>query len=212
MDPTALTFITGSLESLVNTALRYDPASRQALEDLTDILAIESSSPRFTLYCHGSEDGIRLMTHCEAPVTTQLSGSPLALLSLLKQPSSLANSGVELTGSVGLLQQWQALLHTLDIDWEDAISGIIGDIAGPIMASNLRTGAEWARNQKEVQLRLLKEYLPEELKIIPSKTELALFSQEVSQLVLDTDRLDARLKYLDEALIKKEHVAKGKTE
>ncbi|MFT6387814.1 MAG: ubiquinone biosynthesis protein UbiJ [Cellvibrionaceae bacterium] len=212
MDPSVKTFITGSLESLVNTALSYDPASRQELANLTDILAIESNSPDFTLYCHGSEDGIRLMCHCEVPATTQLSGSALALLSLLKQPSSLANSGVELSGSVGLLQQWQALLHNLDIDWEDAISGIIGDITGPMLASKLRKGAEWAQNQKEVQLRLLQEYLPEELKIIPSKTELALFSQDISQLVLDTDRLDAKFKYLGEALNKKEQVEKGRAE
>lgn len=198
MDPSVLSLITGALESVVNTALRYDPASQQKLATLTDILAIESDSPRFTLYCHGSEDGIRLMTHCEAPITTQLTGSPLALFSLLKKPTTLANSGVELSGSVGLLQEWQQLLDQLDIDWEDAISGVLGDIAGPLFAQNLRKGAAWASTQKEEQFRLLKEYLPEEVKVIPSKSELDHFYEAVNSTTLDTDRISARLSALQQ--------------
>jgi len=200
MDPSVLSLITGALETTINTALRYDPASQQKLATISDILAIESTSPGFKLYCHGSEDGIRFMAHCEAPVTTQLRGSPLALFSLLKKPSSLANSGVELSGNVSLLQEWQQLLDHLDIDWEDALSGILGDIAGPLFAQNLRKGASWASEQKDEQLRLLKEYLPEEAKLIPSKTELDFFYNAVNDVRLDTDRLSARINLLQEKM------------
>ena len=200
MDPSILTLMTAAMESVVNTALRYDPASRQQLAELTDILAIHSTTPRLSLYCCGSEDGIRIMSYCDAPVTTQLTGSPLALLSLIKQPTSLAGSGVELSGSIGLLQQWQGIMHQLDIDWEDAISQVLGDIAGPTLANNLRQGANWFQDQQQQQWRLVKEYLPEEIKLIPSKTELDCFYQDVSNLSLDTDRIHARLNNIIDTL------------
>jgi len=212
VDPSVLSLITGSLESIVNTALRYDPSSRQKVSTLTNILAVQSHSPTFILYCHGNEDGIRFMTHCDIPATTTLSGSPLALFALLKQPSSLANSGVELSGSIDLLQEWQSILDNLDIDWEDAISGILGDIAGPMFAQNIRKSTSWAKEQKDEQLRLLKEYLPEELSIIPSKIELDQFYSEVNDLTLDTDRLSARITALHKRVNPTQTTKKGNTE
>lgn len=192
MDPSVLTLLTSSLETVVNTALNYDPASQKKLAGISDILAIESTAPALSLYCHGSADGIRFMAHCESSVTTRLRGTPIALLALLKQPTSLANSGVELAGSVALLQQWQSVIQELDIDWEDAISTVLGDIAGPMLANKLRTGSSWVKDQQTQHTQLLKEYLPEELRVIPSKAELESFYQEVNSLKLDTDRLNAR--------------------
>ncbi len=205
-----VTALTSAIETVINTALRYDPASKQQLSTLTDILAIESTVPSLTLYCHGTEDGVRIMGYCESPITTQLKGSPLALLSLLKQPTNLANSGVELTGSIGLLQQWQQLLQQLDIDWEDAISSVLGDIAGPLAMKTIRGGLAWTHDQKEEQLRLLKEYLTEELRAIPSKTELEEFYSAVSETVIDTDRLNARVTQLLNRLQQKEMKGKEK--
>ena len=203
MDPSLITALTAAIETAINTALRYDPASRQQLAQINDILAIESTSPSITLYCRGSEEGMHLMSHCEEAITTHLKGSPLALLNLIKQPTNLANSGVELAGSIGLLQQWQTLLHTLDIDWEDAISSVLGDIAGPMAANGIRQSVSWAKQQTSEQQRLLKEYLPEELRIVPSKIELDNFYRDVSDLSLDMDRLSARIARL-QSMINKE--------
>lgn len=193
MDPSALTFLASALEKVVNSALRYDPASKAQIAAIDNVLAIQSTKPAITLYCVGSEEGIRIMNHCELPITTTLTGSPLSLLNLLKQPTSLANSGVELSGSVGLLQQWQDIMQQLDIDYEDAISSVVGDIAGPMLSNALRNGATWVDNQKTESARLLKEYLIEEIKLIPSKAEADDFYTEVNELSLDTDRAEARL-------------------
>ena len=205
-----LTALTAAIETTGNTALRYDPATRQQMSSISDILAIECALPAIlpspektlTLYFHGNEEGIRVMSYCEQPVTTHLKGSPLALLALLRQPTNLANSGVELAGSIGLLQQWQTLLQQLDIDWEDAISRVLGDIAGPLTADGISQTFSWSKQQGEEQQRLLKEYLPEELNLVPSKTELDNFNHAVSTLSMDTDRLKARLSQLEQKLNK----------
>lgn len=202
LNPSLTIAITAAMEAVINTALRYDPASRQQIATITDILSIKTSfaTSNLDLYIQGCDDGIRIMGHCEQTVTSQLSGKPLALLSLIRQPTNLANSGIEFTGSIGLLQQWQQLLAQLDIDWEDAISSVLGDIAGPLTASGLRKGVSWKLQQHKERYRLLKEYLSEELHLIPSKAELHHFYDEVSQLTLDTDRTAARLQRLKQRL------------
>ncbi|MEO0442578.1 MAG: SCP2 sterol-binding domain-containing protein [Pseudomonadota bacterium] len=198
MSPEISSLLTAAIEKLINGALRYDPASLKQLASIDKILAIESTAPSLTLYIRGSAEGVYISAHCESPVSTHLRGSPLALLTLLKQPTNLSGSGVELEGNIGLLQQWQQLLSQLDIDWEDAISQILGDIAGPAVAQGLRSSFSWVITQQHEQQRLFKDYVEEELKLVPSKAEVLAFANQVFQLQQDLDRLQARSQILFE--------------
>lgn len=206
--PGTLTFITTALEKLVNTALKYDPATRQQLSQLTGVLAIHIQQPDVSIYCQGGDDGLRLMAQCEIPPSAEITGTPQALMALLKKPTNLADTDLSVSGNIGFLQQWQNALGQIDIDWEDAISSVLGDIAGPLVADTLRKGATWAKQTHQENWRLLKEYLPEELQLVPSKVELEDFYLEVSQLSMDTDRLAAKLQRLQTTLSK--HIANSK--
>lgn len=199
-DQTIVQVLTAAIETSINTALEYDPSSRQKIAELIDILAIKITIPQLCIYLRGQENGIAVLSYNEAPVVTQLTGSPLALLNLLKQPSNLANSGVSLVGSTALLQQWQGILQRLDIDWEDAISRVLGDIAGPLTASNIKDCGHWMQQQLTEQGRLIAEYLPEELKLTPSKPEAEQFFDKVDSLALTVDRIAARLKALEDTV------------
>jgi len=196
MDSSISRVFAASIESVINAALRYDPASMQKVAEINAVLAVELTSPALTFYCSGTSNGIYVTNRCALPVTTKLKGTPLGLAALLKKPTTLANSGVELTGSVGLLQRWQALLNGLDIDWEDAISNTLGDMAGPIVAKTIIGGLSWTKLQSAEQTRLFKEYITEELKITPSKAELKVFNHAVNEMKMDTERLQARVSQL----------------
>lgn len=193
IDQTLVQAITATIETTINAALVYDPASRQKIAQLQDILAIESSIPAMCFYIHGQEEGVRVFSYCEAPISTHLKGSPLALMSLLRQPSSLAKSGVTLAGSTQLLQQWQAILHTLDIDWEDAISHVLGDIAGPMASESIKSSAHYIKEQLVEQKRLITEYLSEERKVTPSKAEAEYLFEQIDELKFGVDRAGARI-------------------
>lgn len=193
VDQTITTGLTAGIEATINQALRYDPASQQAISQLDDVLAVSITQPKLILYIRGQENGIHISNYCEDHITTHLTGSANALLNLLKQPSSLANTGVDLVGSTHLLQQWQTILHTLDIDWEDAISQTLGDIAGPLASNGLKKAAQWFTQQTRDHQRLASEYLPEEIKATPSHTELNDFYEDIDALKLNSDRLSARV-------------------
>jgi ubiquinone biosynthesis accessory factor UbiJ len=203
IDKTLIQGLAASIEAAVNTALRYDPSSRQKMAAISDILAIDISTPQCTFYIRGQEAGIAVLSYCESPIATHLQGSPSALLNLLKQPTHLKNSGVNLVGSVHLLQQWQDILQNLEIDWEDAISRVLGDIVGPLSSTGIKHSAQWIKTQWHDQRRMFAEYLSEELKVIPSKPEVEHFFDKVDDLTLAVDRIAARIHALSEGLREK---------
>jgi ubiquinone biosynthesis protein UbiJ len=153
------------------------------------------------LYFHGQDDGVSVRSYCEETVSTQLSGSVLSLANLLRQPTSLANSGVQLSGSVALLQQWQAILGALDIDWEDALGQLLGnhlfsDALAPFATAQVKRSAQWVRQQQQEHQRLIAEYLSEERNVVPSKPEVETFISQVGNVRSHTDSLAARIQLL----------------
>lgn len=204
MDPSITIALAVAVETAINRALTYDPASQRGVGQLQGVVAIEFTVPSMTFYCWGDGQGVAIASYTEQPVTTHLTGSPLAFLNLLQQPTSLANTGVDLVGSVGLLQQWQQVLQGLDIDWEDALSEYLGDIVGPLAAQGIRLALGWSQQQRREQRRLLGEFITEELQLVPTAVELDGFYSDIRGLSEETDRLTARIAQLSQTLANKE--------
>jgi ubiquinone biosynthesis protein UbiJ len=196
MDATLSTAALAGLEKLVNTALRYDPGTRIALGKLADqVLAITVTAPAFAVYLTPDAQGLRLMGHWEGEVHTQLRGSLPALMQLARsEHTSFADSGVEVIGNTGLLVDLQRLLKNLDIDWEEALSELLGDVVGHQGANMIRGGVNYTRDRAGEVKRLVSEFLTEELHTLPSRNELEGFYQDVDDLRLHADRLEARIK------------------
>ncbi len=194
-DPTITTAVTAAIELALNSALDYDPGSRYALARLDGrVLMIESSAPNFRLYIQPRTDRVELHNHFDGEVSTQLRGPLPALLELaLSDSSSLAGKGVEVIGSSALLSDLQRIATRLDIDWEEALSQLTGDLIGHQLAERIRTRARWLKARSASAQRLLSEFLTEELRSLPAKAELDDFYRQVDQLQLNGDRLEARL-------------------
>lgn len=196
--PSIQVLICSALEKLINNTLRFDPGSRYALAELQGkVLAIELTQPAFTLYLLPTADGVRLQSTYDGEITTRLRGSPTALLALVKgQQVNLANSGVEVFGNTGFLIQLQGILQNLDIDWEEAVSTVIGDVAGHQVGSGVKGFNQWLGERRQSFERLFGEFLTEEVRVTPSRVELEDFYQQVDALRLSVDRARARVQQL----------------
>ncbi|TQV72665.1 hypothetical protein FKG94_18415 [Exilibacterium tricleocarpae] len=194
-DPTLHTAALATLEAAINTALRYDPGTRGALGRLQgQILEIESSAPRLRCFIAPGPEGLRLLGHCEETVTTRLHGSLPALLSLAAgDAGSLAGSGVEIEGSTALPADLQRILKQLDIDWEEPLSRLLGDVAGHQAGNLIRTSLRWLGGRRSTAQRLLVEYLTEELRSLPGQVEVDGFCNDVDAIRLSADRLGAKV-------------------
>jgi len=198
IDPSLQVALCTALESIINKALQYDPGSRYALAKLQGkVLAVELNSPTLTLFLLPDAEGVRVQSIYDGDTTTRIKGSPLSLLSLLtSQQINLANSGVEVFGNTGFLIDLQRILQNLDIDWEEALSGIVGDVAGPQVGHSVRGLQQWLVERKQSFNRLFSEFLTEEIRATPSVSELKFFYQQVDKVRLATDRAAATLQHL----------------
>lgn len=196
-DPSLRTAALAALESTVNSALRYDPATRDGLRQLPGVLEIESTTPAFRLYVAPADAGVALLGHYRGEPSTRLRGTLPALLALAAgDGDSLAGSGVDISGSTALLNELRRLLRQLDIDWEEPLCRLLGDIAGPLAAGALRQSFGWLAARGANTERLLAEYLTEELRSLPAAAEVRAFCDDVDDLRLRADRLDARFAQL----------------
>lgn len=198
MDPMLSTAALASAEKIINAALAYDPASRIALAELEpQVLAIQISAPEFKIFVLPTQDGVHLRGHYEGEITTQLQGTLPALISLIKSDRlNLKDSGVQLFGSTSFLAELQKILKNLDIDWEEMLSQAFGDIIGHQSAELIRGKMSWAKDRANNIQRLTSEFLTEELRVLPSKPELAFFNAQVDDIKLGVDRAAARIEQI----------------
>lgn len=189
------TAVLASAEKMINGALYYDPATRIGLARLTGkTLAINSTSPEFEVFVMPTDQDVRLMGHWEGSVDTHLKGSLMALVQLTRiEIHNLKDSGVSVSGDINMLAELQQLLGNLDIDWEELLSQLTGDVVGHQSARFIREQFAWIKTRANNAQRLTQEFLTEELKALPSTIELEQFYQQVDDLRLAVDRASARV-------------------
>lgn len=188
----------GSIERLINKALEYDPASRYRLSEMAgQVLAINVTSPEFTFYAMPEQDGIALMSHWDGEVDARLTGSLLAFARLpFRDLSSLRDTGVSFVGKTNVVAGLSQVAKQLDIDWEEVLSQLIGDVAGHQTAQLIRTQIGWFGARAKSARRLTGEFLTHELQALPSRPELEAYYQGIDDLRFDVDRVEAKLRQL----------------
>lgn len=198
MKPPALFF--SALGLALNSYLRLDGDTLQRLSTLTGkVIAIELRGLDLTFYLLPHEAGIRIKGAHEGVSDALLSGTPLSLVRLgidKHEKGTLFGGEVEIRGDIELGQRFKAILDGIDIDWEEHLSRISGDVIAHQMGNMARGIVAWGRNTLETVSRDVAEYLHEESRDLPTRGEVGEFLGNVDTLRLDVDRLDARVQRL----------------
>ena len=125
----------------------------------------------------------------------QISGSLISFAKLLRNNSSdaLRDGTISINGDVAVAQKFQKLFAMIKPDIEEELSHVVGDImANNIVKVSKKTG-DWIQNTRDILQENIKEYLQEEIKLMPSKYEFNLFSKEVSKIRDDIERLEKKI-------------------
>jgi ubiquinone biosynthesis protein UbiJ len=192
-----------AMEQAINATLALDPNTLRRLVRLNGkVIAIDILGTGVKVYLAPQTDGLRLMGHYDGAIDTTLRGAPLSLLRMSsgKAGEGLFSGEVTIDGDVETGQQLQRILHGLDIDWEEHISRLTGDVIGHQIGQTVRGFADFGRNALATFGLNLGEYLQEERNVLPANAQLAAFINEVDTLRMATDRLEARIKRLHHAL------------
>jgi len=192
-----------ALEQAVNAALALDPFTQARLTSLQGkVIAIDISGTGLLLHLAPQADGLRLMGSYDGQADTTLRGAPLSLLRMTasRPGEGLFSGDVTIEGDVELGQKLQNILRSLNIDWEEHMSRLTGDVVGHQLGRAARGLKDFARNAASTLGLDLGEYLQEERRTVPGRSEVEAFVAEVDQLRMASDRLAARIKRLHQAL------------
>ncbi len=134
------------------------------------------------------------------PVDATIEGPVSELLALLADPERpMAGRGIRIEGDAELLLEVQGVLGSLDIEWQDLLQPVLGDVISNSLGDAVAGARNWTRQAGGNIRRNLANYLQYEAGVMPSPEELAAFADRVDALRLRIDRLRARIENLPES-------------
>ena len=193
-----------SVEHGVNRVLRLDSTALARLRPLTGkLIAVDCASPSLQLFILPSDEGLMLASQwaAEPDCTLRAPASSLLRLALSKDKSAILHSPeVELEGDSAVLMELAAVLQDLELDWEYELSNWIGPVASALTGGHVRSRAHCYQQAFASLNQNLAEYLSEEARTLVGEREAQARFDELDQLKLDLDRLEARFERLARSL------------
>ena len=192
------------VESGVNRVLRLDSTALARMRPLTGkVIAVECASPALQLFILPSDEGLLLAGQwaADADCTLRAPASSLLHLALSKDKTAVLHGPqVDLEGDSHVLMELAAILQDLELDWEFELSRWIGPVATALIAGHVRSRANWYQHGFASLNQNLAEYLSEEARTLVGEREAQARFDELDQLKLDLDRLEARVERLSRSL------------
>lgn len=189
--------LAAGVETALNRLLDLDPEAKARLTELAGrIVALEIRGWGLTLYLLPRADGIDVRPDFPAEPDTRLRGTPLALMQL-GRGGGLFTGAVEIAGDTELGRRVQALFQDLELDWEELLSRVTGDVVAHQLGNLARGLHAWGRRAGRTLELDTAEYLQEEGRLLPARAEAEAFMTAVDDLRDDVARLEARLRRIE---------------
>ena len=192
------------LEIALNHALRFDMESHEKLQHFANrSIRIDITNLNIAVIVRFTDDRILLEAAEEHVADLMIKADSFALLKLVQQPDSLFSNQIQIRGDVQFAKQLQDWQQHFDFDWEQQLARVTGDTLAYPLAQSLRRGFDWLNYNRSEFEQSLAEYLREESQYLPDKSQTQRFMQNVDLLRADTERLEARIKRLQNLIEKK---------
>jgi ubiquinone biosynthesis accessory factor UbiJ len=196
--------LAGILETTVNRYLALSSESAHQLAALDGkVIALEIRGLGQTLYLTPGAAGLQVHATWSGPVDTTVSGMPLSLLRLQSDADrtpAILDGAVEISGDADVAQDLRAMLDAVEIDWEEQLSYVLGDVIAHQLGRAARATRSWTRYAVDALGQNLSEYVQEEAGLVARRYDVEQFVAGVDQLRMDVDRLDLRVQRLAERL------------
>lgn len=132
----------------------------------------------------------------------------LFVLDKLKQNSQLTQlikaGQLDFSGDLTILQSVSKVFSVIELDLEEVLSKYVGDVAAYQIGSSGKKAWSFASKNFSMLVQTLSEAALDEKEIAVRKIMVSNFSDEVAQLRSDAERLEARIRRLEESSHSKE--------
>ncbi len=197
------------LEAVLNRNIAASSAARTAARRLADkTLAVKfvgaPESTLVTLYFHCTDERIDIDTQREGACDATLSGTPLAYLSMIRQPpeDAMRSGSIRIEGDAEVAQAFRDLLQAAQPDFEEELSRVIGDVSAHQVGNMARGVIQFGKRVANTFAQNVSEYLQEESRDVVTRIEADEFNEAVDKLRDDAERTEARLRQLEHNAVK----------
>lgn len=198
-----------AMEAGLNQLFAMDPETYQRLARFKGrIIAFHISDMEQTLYFFPDKNGIQIVSHYDGDADTVITGTLLAFARMAmaeekQKTASVFKGDISITGDIALGQHFQSLFQQLDIDWEEHLSHITGDVIAHSLGNLARGVLGWGKQVADSFAMDVSEYVQYETRDIASGPEINHFNAQVDKIRSDVDRAEARVNRLLTTLNKK---------
>lgn len=187
--------LVAAAERLINGALDLDDDARAELAGMDGKqLRIELVPPGWACVLRVEDGHLQMVpqTHPQSADIT-IRGGPAAFARLLVEDLGQGLPGLHLQGEIETARKLMRIFGRLQLDWEEALAGRIGDGPAHRTARVLRSLRDWASETAALYAENTLDYVREERRWLP--TEAAYHRQQaaVDALRAEVDRLERRV-------------------
>ena len=188
----------GAMESALNQYIRLDPDYQTYLSPLQDkVILLIITPPDLKLYIIGMPDRFQILSHYagEADTTIQASMRDLIAASYgaAQKQQLIFSEKLTINGNTGVGNAFSQLLEKLDIDWEEHASHLLGDVVAHQLFKQGSRALHWQQQLANKLVFDVTDFLQFESRDLADTRDVRAFTQQVSDLRADSDRLMARL-------------------
>lgn len=192
------------IEHSINSLLEFDPSTLEAIALMRGkVIAVEIKGPDLRLHILPHDAGVFLRTEYEGDPHVLIRGTPYGLMRLAaerERQRATFSGDVEILGDLALSQHLQQIVRRLDIDWEEMLSRVTGDVVAHQVGNMVRGMARWGRTTARTLEQNLAEYVKYEIELVPVRYQIDEFIHEVDIIRSDVERLELKIQRLKSRL------------
>lgn len=189
--------VLAGVEQLVNRLLALDPETAGRLAPLAGrVIAFEFAGFGTRVYAVPGPAQVQIYGAYDSEPDAVLTGTPLAFARLgmsERKADQIFQGEIRATGDTRLAQDFGAIIAALDIDWEEQLSKIVGDLPAHQVGRGVRALGRWFDRSGDRVAANLADYLQEEGRLLPTRYEVERFVADIDTLRDDVERLAARV-------------------
>ena len=188
------------LAALLNRQIRAKTPARELCAELEGrVFAVRVKDTSLAMHFVVGSGEVFLVSEYGDDPDVVITGSLLSLARLAGPDgnSAIRDGAVDLTGDAALAQQFQTLLRYGRPDFEEELSGAVGDVVAHTVGEFARSVGRWGKQARSTLRQNVSEYLQEESRAVPSRYETEALRKNIDSLRDDVARFEARLKHLE---------------
>ena len=193
-----MAFALSKLEKVLNRYLQLDLNTIQNFSQLENkIIEVQITEWNIDFFVFLHKNGISLSARTDNKADMTISGSLFDLCQAVctkGKSSVLFENFIEISGDTEIGQKLRQIMVNIDIDWEERLSKITGDIIAHQIVTGVRHTVHFGKAAVALIRENIRDYLQAESQLVPTSYEVNSFIKSVVHLQYDVERTEIRIK------------------